>query len=235
MVRSLRLLGALALLSAFASFLEAAPRTTKEGLQPLQDLIGTWRGTGEPKGTREEKQKGFWTETIKWEWQFKGKEAWLRAAVEKGKHLRSADLRYLPDSDAYQLSLKNSAGESQVYTGKLKERRLILESSTGPAKASQRIVLSMLHANRYLFRFEEKPAGRSQFAVEYQVGATKEGVAFAAVDRSKECIVTGGVGTIAVTHKGKTYYVCCTGCRDAFKEEPDKFVKEFEAKQAQEK
>jgi YHS domain-containing protein len=31
-----------------------------------------------------------------------------------------------------------------------------------------------------------------------------------------------------VTYKGKTYYVCCTGCRDAFKENPEKYIKEFE-------
>ena len=26
-------------------------------------------------------------------------------------------------------------------------------------------------------------------------------------------------------YKGKTYYVCCSGCRDAFNENPEKFLK----------
>jgi YHS domain-containing protein len=30
-----------------------------------------------------------------------------------------------------------------------------------------------------------------------------------------------------VTYKGQTYYVCCTGCRDAFNETPEKYIKEF--------
>ena len=51
----------------------------------------------------------------------------------------------------------------------------------------------------------------------YQVGATKEGVPFAGGDGKPECVVSGGLGTMPVMYKGKTYYVCCSGCRDAFK------------------
>ena len=54
---------------------------------------------------------------------------------------------------------------------------------------------------------------------------------FAAGDGKPECIVSGGLGTSTVTYKGKQYYVCCSGCRDAFNENPEKFIKELEAKQ----
>jgi len=30
-----------------------------------------------------------------------------------------------------------------------------------------------------------------------------------------------------------TYYVCCSGCRDAFNENPEKYIKEFNAKKGQ--
>ena len=50
-----------------------------------------------------------------------------------------------------------------------------------------------------------------------------------------ECVVTGGLGTISVNYKGKTYYVCCTGCRDEFKDNPEKYIKEYEEKKAKEK
>jgi YHS domain-containing protein len=33
-------------------------------------------------------------------------------------------------------------------------------------------------------------------------------------------------------HKGETYYVCCSGCRDAFNENPEKYITEFKAKKA---
>src|SRR2546421_1527115 len=97
-----------------SSGLCAPERSSKQALQPLQDLIGSWRGTGEPKGTREEKQRGFWTESIKWEWQFKGKDTWLKADIDKGKHVRGAELRFLPARDLYQLTLKTAAGERQT-------------------------------------------------------------------------------------------------------------------------
>jgi YHS domain-containing protein len=88
-----------------------------------------------------------------------------------------------------------------------------------------------LHHNRHLYRFETRPGGTAvAFTKKYQVGATKEGVAFAEVSKAQECIVSGGQGTMKVTHKGKDYWVCCSGCRDAFKEDPEKFIKEAEAK-----
>ena len=31
-----------------------------------------------------------------------------------------------------------------------------------------------------------------------------------------------------VMHKGKTYYVCCTGCRDAFNDDPEGILAEYE-------
>ena len=67
-----------------------------------------------------------------------------------------------------------------------------------------------------------------------QLGCTKEGVPFVRGEGPK-CIVTGGTGTIPVTYAGKTYYVCCTGCRDAFKENPEKYLKEFAERKAKEK
>jgi hypothetical protein len=202
-------------------------------LQPFRDLVGSWRATGEPKGTREEQQQGFWTEAIRWEWRFKGADAWLRAEVTKGKHWRDAELHYLPVGDRYRLTVQDSAGRNLVFTGKLTDRRLTLDSDNGPNSAGQRIVLSLLHANRYLFRFEERSAESTVYRTAYLIGATKEGIPFAAdVGSDQECIVTGGVGTIAVAFQGKTYYVCCSGCRDAFKQDPVKFVREFEARKA---
>jgi YHS domain-containing protein len=29
-------------------------------------------------------------------------------------------------------------------------------------------------------------------------------------------------------YKGKSYPICCSGCRDAFLDDPEKYVKEFE-------
>src|SRR4051812_1683141 len=77
-----------------------AKKTSKEALQAFHDLIGSWRGTGEPHGTREEKLKGFWQEGVRWRWQFKGDDCWLVASWEKSKHFGRGELRYLPEKDS---------------------------------------------------------------------------------------------------------------------------------------
>src|SRR5947199_5632511 len=112
-----------------ASFARAADRPTdpREALKPFQDLIGSWRGTGEPEGTRQEKQRGFWIETMSWEWGFKGQDAWLQVMFEKSKHFTKGELRYLPEKDAYQFTVSTPAKESLIFTGTQKDSRLTLE------------------------------------------------------------------------------------------------------------
>src|SRR5262249_22413531 len=128
----------------------------------------------------------------------------------------------------YELTLRTPAKESVVFTGKLDKKKLTLERET--KDETQRLIVTMLHSNRFLYAYESKPAGKKLFSKKYTVGATKEGEAFAAGDGKPECIVSGGLGTIAVAYKGKTYYVCCSGCRTEFLESPEKYIKEFESK-----
>ena len=154
----------------------------------------------------------------------------MRAKIDKGKYFTGAELRYLPEKDLYQFTAQTPDKEKLVFEGKLDKKRLTLDRKDEKKKETQRLVLSVIHFNRYLLRYEVKPADRAAFALVYQVGATKEGVDFASGDDAPECVVSGGLGTMAVSYKGKTYYVCCSGCRDAFKEEPEKYVKEFEAR-----
>lgn len=218
----------------FSSLLFAdAPRAPKEALQAFNDLIGTWRGTGTPAGSRDEQRRHFWTETIAWEWQFRGGDAWLKVAFDQSKHFTNGELRYRPAHDDFALTVRTPAKETLTFVGPLKERVLTLQRHE--KGETQRLVVTLLHPNRYLYRYEVQPAGKSFARKIYQVGATKEGVPFAAGDGQPECVVSGGVGTSPVMYQGKTYYVCCGGCRDEFNADPAKYVKEFEAKRARRK
>jgi YHS domain-containing protein len=223
------------LLAAGLLAADPQPKTAREAFQPLNPLIGSWKGTGYPDGTREERQKGFWTEKIEWEWRFDKDDTRLAVTFEKGKHFTRWDLRYLPDRKLYQLSAVTPENEKLTFTGllttgKMKEQILTLERSDEFRKEDQRLVVTLLHHNRYLYRWEARPAGAGSYIRKYQVGATKEGEPFADLPQGPECIVSGGKGTIAVSHKGKTYHVCCSGCRDEFRADPEKYIKEYEAK-----
>jgi YHS domain-containing protein len=223
------LISILLLLSAAAPAL-ADKSAAHKALQPFNDLIGDWRATGTPEGTREEQQRGFWTEALTWSWAFKGDDAWLTVTFDKGKYFRKGELRYRADKELYQLTLSTPDREGLVFTGKLEDRRLTLTREDEAAKETQQLVVTLLHANRFLYRYEVRPEGKKVFTRLYQVGATKEGEPFAAEDNGPECIVSGGRGTIKVTHNGQTYYVCCTGCRTEFLASPEKYIKEYEEK-----
>lgn len=203
----------------------------RQPLQPFNDLIGSWRATGIPEGTPEQKRNGFWTESLAWEWQFKKDGPSLVVAFDKGKHFQRAALRHLADAKRYQLVLTDLRQQDLVFEGSLKDRVLTVSREEPTTLETQRLVVTLLHDNRFLYRYEICAAGQTRFKRVYQVGATKEGVPFAGPgDTQPECIVSGGLGTIRVSYQGKDYYVCCSGCRDAFKEEPEKYVREYKAK-----
>jgi hypothetical protein len=208
-----------------------APKSAREALQAFNDLIGSWRGTGEPAGSLEERQRNFWQEKIAWQWQFKKDDVFLVADISQGKYFTAAELRYLPEGRRYQLKARTPARQTLVFEGKLDQKRLTLERKDDRTREVQRLIVSLLHSNRYVVSYEVKPADRTRFGLVYRLGATKEGVPFASEDDGPECVVSGGLGTIRVSYKGKTYYVCCSGCRTAFNDNPEKYIREYEERQ----
>jgi hypothetical protein len=218
----------------------AARKTAREALRPLNDLIGTWRALGQPEGTLQDKRRGAWEETIRWEWQFKDNDAWLKVAFDKGKYFVEGTLRYLPDQAQYQLALTTTEKQTVAFTGPWKDHRLILERQDEKTKETQRVVLSLLQDNRYLYHYEVQPENRTLSRKVYVVGATKEGKPLVALSNEigPLCVVSYGPPLTPISYKGKTYYVCCGGCRDEFRLDPEKYIKEYEemlAKMAKER
>lgn len=205
----------------------------REALKPFNVLVGAWNGAGTPEGTADERQKGHWTEVLNWAWQFKGEDAWLVVSFDKGKHFTSGELRPLEKPNTFRFIVKTTDKQDLTFEGEYKDKYLTLERVDEKTKETQRLVFALLHSNRITYRYEVKPAEKTFFTKLYLVGATKEGEPFVAKGfNEKECVVSGGQGTTPVMFKGKTYYVCCSGCRDAFNENPEKYVNEFEAKRA---
>ena len=204
------------------------PTPAKEALQPLNGLIASWKGTGYPDGTHEERAKGFWVEKIEWSWAFQGNDASLKMTIVDGKYFRSGELRYLAKPQEYELRLVGVDKSEQVYRGQLtagkqKEQLLVLERETDTE--IHQLTFTLLHGNRYLYQLATKPKDAKNFTRVYQVGATKEGEPFAEANKGPDCIVSGGRGTISVSFQGKTYYVCCSGCKDEFNADPEKYIK----------
>jgi hypothetical protein len=205
----------------------------KEALQALQDFIGEWQANGAPDKPRIDPRDPTWKETLNWAWRFKGDDAWLTLQVTGGKLLKSGEIHYVPAKKKYQLTATGTDDKKRIFEGELKNETLRFERTDPDTKEVQQIAMNTAAEGvRFIYRVAHKPAGSTLLRKDFLVAATKEGESLAAKEKKTECIVSGGLGTIPVSYKGETYYVCCSGCRDAFKEEPEKYIAEWKAKKA---
>ena len=199
----------------------------KEALQSLQDFIGSWKGNADGK------KLGFWSEKSNWSWRFKGKDVWMSFEVENSKLYKGGEVRYLPEKAKYQITIIDKAGKKGIYEGEIKKEMLTVERLNPDTNDTEQIKISAVAGgDRRIYVLWVKPDGRTQFAKQLEVGYTREGVTFGSEPGGKRpvCVVTGGLGTSTVTYMGATYYVCCTGCRDAFNENPAKCIADFNKK-----
>jgi YHS domain len=205
----------------------------KEALQALQDFIGEWQANGSPDKPRIDPRDPTWKETLSWAWRFKGDDAWLTLNVKDGKVLASAELRYLPAKKKYQLTATGADGVRRVFEGELKNDMLRFERTDPGTKEVQQITMNTAAEGvRFIYHVGHKPAGSTLLRKDFLIAATKQGESLAGKEKKVECVVSGGLGTIPVSYKGETYYVCCSGCRDAFNDDPEKYIAEFKAKKA---
>lgn len=205
----------------------------KEALKELQEFIGGWRGNGGPDKPRPSSRDPVWSENISWSWRFKGDDAWMSMSIKDGKLFRSGELRYLPKKKIYQLTLTDKHNKKLVFEGKIDREVLKLERINPDNKATEQITMNTAaEGDRFIYHVAHKSSGTTLWRKDYLVAFTREGVSLGKVDKKNECIVSGGLGTMAVSYKGETFYVCCSGCADAFKENPEKYINEFKAKKA---
>ncbi len=224
------LVGAIALALPTRAADKPTENAAKEALKELNDYIGEWKGSGAPEKAKPT-AKESWTETVNWSWRFKGDDACITLAIKDGKVLKTGELRYLAEKKRYQLKAVDKSDNKLIFEGELKDGYLTLDREDEKTKETQRLTMNLAAEGvRFIYRYSHKPDGKTLFVKDYQVACTKEGESLGASAKKNECVVSGGLGTIAVSFKGETFYVCCTGCRDAFNENPEKYIAEFKAK-----
>ena len=142
-------------------------------------------------------------------------------------------MRYLLDKKLYQLTLTTKDDKKQVFTGPLdtEKSQLTMERVDPDTKETQQVVMNTaVEGARFIFRMAHKDEGKSQYKKDFLVQATRVGVSLGAEEAKNICVVSGGLGKMQVSYMGETFWVCCSGCADAFKENPAKYVAEFKAK-----
>jgi YHS domain-containing protein len=202
----------------------------KKALTQFNSWIGGWRGTGQ---VRRGSTRGAWRENGEFVWKFDKKSVSIEYKVKDPKHIKSGILSWDAKAKQFTMSAEFKDGSKLEYRGKLEKKLLRLESNPDANGYVSRLTFRQLNEKRLLLLYERRK--KSQFIYQRvgEVGYTREGTRLAASDSTgPECIVTGGAGTMKVSYKGKTYYVCCTGCRDAFNEDPAGIIAEYKAKLA---
>ena len=217
---ALSVLAALGLCAAPVASEDEDP--VKEALKSFNEFVGEWKGTGENKSAKTD-----WKESAEWSWDLKGKSPALKVKVTGGKQFAEGRLTWLPDKKKYQLTVKEG-GQDAVYLGEIKAKRLTLTREDAKTKDKYTIEMSTNNEGaRFVYNVAKQTGGAGLAKKVAEVSYSKVGVSLAG-GKKAECIVTGGLGTMTVSFNGKTYYVCCSGCRDEFNANPKKYVDEYE-------
>jgi hypothetical protein len=199
---------------------------SKAALQQLHEFIGQWKGEGQTKSGKSEE----WKEGMNWGWRFKGGEAWMMVEFENDKTLGKGDLKFIPDKKIFRLTATDAKKNEVVFEGVFKGKQLVLSRVDDETKDKYIITMSTNNDGaRFIYKYEYQAKGKGLEKPLFMVTHKKEGASLTG-GKKNECVVSGGLGTTPVTYNGKTYYVCCSGCAEAFRENPKKFVDEFEKK-----
>jgi YHS domain-containing protein len=205
-----------------AAPLASQPRTA---LQPLHPLIGEWKGTGQP---RRGSNQGAWRETASFSWDFSQSLPAIVYRIDDGKLARQIRLMPGQTSGEYRGIWEAAGAEPRELLGRWQENQLILTTTDAEL---ERITITLLNEQRTLVLFEKRTSPTATFQRVAEVGYTRAGTRLALPGGGQpECVVTGGAASIPVMYEGKTYYVCCTGCKQAFEDDPAGILKEYAAR-----
>ena len=204
-----------------------ARREATAALRVYGPLVGTWRGTGQPQRGR---SQGSWTESASWAWKLSDDSAALEIAVEKGKYLKSAILKPGDTAGTFLLETVLADGTKRAFHGKAEGDKPLVLNADEAGEGLRRVTLTIPNEFRFLLLLESHPSPTAAHVRLGEVGYTRNGVSFAAGEAGPVCIVTEGRGTIQVSHKGKSYWVCCSGCKDLFNKDPEAILAEAAAR-----
>jgi hypothetical protein len=216
-------------------------------LQPLQVLLGKWEGK-----TRQAFGGFSAVDELNWIWDFQTDrtQPGLKAKSDKSPYFKLVRVSYDPLSEKFQLTLTPREGEprqfegtwtdggepQEVADGKVTHRtyKLMFTELSDPGTEAWQIVLNQQDNDRYLLEMSKRPPAGKTFNKFDVVGTQRFGKPFAAAESDNpgpKCIISGGLGSMTVTYKGKSYPVCCSGCASAFNDDPERWLAKLAEKE----
>ncbi|MEZ6130189.1 MAG: hypothetical protein R3C59_16005 [Planctomycetaceae bacterium] len=221
---------------------DAGIRAVMLKLKPLQVMLGQWRGT-----TRKEYDGFKAVDSHEWIWDLKThpQQPALVVQSDRSPYLKTASLTWNVARSEFQLTATDSSGVTREFAGDYTDpvheivgpddrlHRVFRLQLTQTDQSAERtggdvwqIAFVQQENNRYLLEVDKR-RGSADFRRYDTVSTQREGTSFAISDSDygeKSCIISQGLGTIAVSHKGRTYWVCCSGCKAAFEDDPETWI-----------
>lgn len=221
---------------------EARRQAIMQKLKPLQVMLGNWRGT-----TRKDYDGFKAVDNHEWIWDLKSnpQQPALVAQSDKSPYLKRASITWNPDLSKFVLTSTDGEDVTREFLGDYTDPvheivgpddklhrvfRLQLTQTEESVQKTGGEIWQMAFAqqenNRYLLEVDRR-RGSADFRRYDTVSTQREGTSFALSDSDygeKSCIISQGLGTIAVSHQGKTYWVCCSGCKAAFEDDPETWI-----------
>lgn len=213
---------------------ESRTDSVMDALRPLQILLGKWKGNAR-KALLDQPE---WV----WDLTTNPKQPALVMSSPDGKYIREGRMTFLVKDQAYQLSTLDADGQKRTWQGNFTrevedvagddqklQRTYKLEFTETPSAIPDelwKLSISQQDNNRYLIELDRQ-RGSGSFVRVDTINTQREGTSFALNDSDygdKECIISQGLGTMSVSYKGQRYWVCCTGCKSAFEEDPERWL-----------
>ncbi|MFM7168753.1 MAG: hypothetical protein ACKO3T_26240 [Planctomycetaceae bacterium] len=207
-------------------------------LQPIQILLGKWRGT-----TRREYESFKAVDSHEWVWDLRTnpEQPALVMASDKSPYLRNSRLSWDIAAEKFILTGLDAEGRERRFSGDFTEApheitgsddkqhrvfRLELSENDSAEGEQWQLAIAQQENNRYLLEVGKR-RGKADFSRFDTVSTQREGTSFALSDTGyaeRTCIISEGLGTTEVSWKGRSYWVCCSGCKAAFEEDPDTWI-----------
>jgi YHS domain-containing protein len=142
----------------------------------------------------------------------------------KGKFFTHGYVTYDVAAKQYRLVLHTPENKELDLRGQVIRGTLKAESKDSSGDIHRVTMTTLAEGIRFQLRYDRQEGGRGLFLNVLGFQGNRAGESFAARKKAPECIVSGGAATIPVTYQGKQYFVCCTGCRDEFYANPEKYI-----------
>lgn len=203
------------------------PTNAKQALSEFNRIIGNWKGVGQVKRNSTD---GAWRENNVIAWKIAKNITGIEFKITDGKQIQSALVTWSATDKQYHLTANMVGDKKREYLGSIEKDTAIFESKADSDGVISRITIKQLSDIRLLILYEQRRESQALYSRIAEVGYTREGARLATTGQSGPvCIVTGGAGTIQVSHKGQSYFVCCTGCKEAFDNDPETYIAEYKS------